>query len=329
MLKVAVFVLLSAIAGAGSITVSISDNPIFAVTPQNGAGQAGSACLTPFLGSQNCVTGLQPSDSFGGAQSSASSQPLPLTAEGQLTGAFPGAESSTATYGNQAANYNSLFVFPSVSVSFAPAGATGSADVNVSQNANDFLAENADVALILGLTGISSASFNLDAVAGTMNLSASSGVSGDIVLSYRGAFCTDCGPGGTVSYSGDLIDFVFLNGVVITSSNTLGLALPAVGSAANFALSSLSPFEYTFPDNFANGFCCGFNGNMTNIAIQDANLVAPEPGGFLLTFAGLGALLVWRARSSDRRNRLSHQDACYTRTDAALPGSRLPSGSRA
>jgi hypothetical protein len=301
-----IFLSIGVAARAGTITISIIDSPIFAVPPQNGAGQVGSACLTPYLGSQGCVTGLQPSDSSGGALAAASSQPLPVTAQGQLAGAFPGAESSTATYGNQAANYNSLFVFPSVSVDFAPNGATGSADVNVSQNANDFLAENADVALILGLSGISSASFNLDAAAGTMNLAASSRASGTIILSYRGAFCIDCGPGGTVSYSGDLIDFVFVNGIVTVSSNTLGLALPGVGSAANFAVSSVSPFEYTFPDNFANGFCCGFNGNLTNVTIQDANLVAPEPGGFLLMLVALAfVVLLWRTRP-----RVPHRQSC-------------------
>ena len=197
-------------------------------------------------------------------------------------------------------------MFPSVTVNFDPGGANASADVSAMQYAYDpdpqfGWDEYGTVALSVSLYGNSLGSFSLDAVAGAMGLGASSGVSGSIMLSEAGYFCGYCFPYFPIRSNSVLLDFEFQNGIVTVSSNSLGLTLPGVGSPADFALSSLSPFAYTFPaigayGPFSSPVFYGFNGFITNTVSQDASLAAPEPGAFPLAFFGLGILLLTATR---------------------------------
>src|ERR1019366_9815038 len=86
--------------------------------------------------------------------------------------------------------------------------------------------------------GTSSFNFALDPATNLMTLSVLSGDSGSIRL--------------TSTYSNPpsaneavFINYVFESGIVTSSSNSLGLALPAIGASANFALTSVGPFQAT------------------------------------------------------------------------------------
>ena len=168
---------------------------------------------------------------------------------------------------------------------FAPNGADASATMVASQNADDHI-NNANITMTVDLFGTSSGSFVLDPATGTMDLTTSAGLSGDVTILGVGTICANfvaCGVPPT-RISSSLIVFSFQDGVVTASANSLGLALPAVGSAANFAFTSLSPFGITLP-NVPSSLFSGFLSTVTitEADSQSANLVAPEPGTFAVT----------------------------------------------
>jgi hypothetical protein len=303
---------------ASAITLATSDNVNLLVPPVTGSlnSYSGSACVGIPAMPPNCVGGgppstLQPSNSVtapsGSAQASSTgptnlSQPLVLTADGQINASSSAGESSGYSFSvipsTAVTNY---YLFPNISLDFAPDGLSGSASVSASQETEaqgiDYFEE---LLLQIDLNGSSSGGFTLDSNTNIMSLTAPPGDSGFISLYAQGTSA-----GGVQSTT--LIDFEFQNGVVTVANNTLGLALPTVGTSADFLLNSVTPFQASLPaispgDSLV---VLTFDG-----IDQSATLATPEQGTVTLTMAGLGlGLCRVMLPFLRRRSRAAHQTA--------------------
>jgi hypothetical protein len=298
---------LIAAAYAGSITISVS-NPTFIGT--NG----GNACVTPYLGSQNCAGGVNSNSNSsitpsGSAQSSWSAElPTPPPAngvapamvQGQLVGPYAGAESSTTFDAEFQSGFNTLSFFPTISINFDPEGADGSAQVTVTENNTDFQSYSATLTLTVLLSGSSAGSFTFDAATAVMNLQAPAGGIGSFGVGWTAGYCLGdpCNPRAFPFHASGTV-----SGTTVQNNVT--------GYSQIFPPVSVPGFGQVF-----NGV---FQGTTTDTISQQASLITPEPGTFSLISVAFGSLLLVCGR---RRKR-------YTQTNAALSGTGLPSAAAA
>jgi hypothetical protein len=255
-------------ANGGTIIISSSDNVVLTVPPVPGSlSGIGFACVGS---SMICNDGVgAASISIPGAQASASgpadlTQPLTLSANGRVSG--PGAEESGYNFTvTPSSTVTSEYLFPSISLNFAPDGLLGNASILAYQ---DTEGSNLDEVLELQVyfSGDANGSFTFDPSSNLMSLFAPVGDDGEIFLSSPG------------EAPGPVIAFLFHNGRVIQSNNNLGLALPSVSSAANFSV-IVDPFQFSFPGLSSN--------QIVDSLVQSASLTAPEPGTAWLMLVGI------------------------------------------
>jgi hypothetical protein len=274
------FVAFSAVASAGAITISASDD--LSSAPWTAAGASGyslsctsAGCFQGGPGSGTSGYSLSSySDAFGVAQVSASApttlgDPLILSADGSFSGSASGRGFSTISPDPTTAPVTTLYLYPTISIDFAPGGSTGEAEATINNSTSGLETLGIDAYM----TGNANGSFSFDPSTGVMSLVAPAGDSGDVLVGGVGV---------------TLILFEFENGIVTASQNSLGLVLPAVGASASFQLTSVPQFQASFPssDDYDLG------GSVT----IDATITTPEPGSFFLALAALGAFFRRRAK---------------------------------
>lgn len=326
LIKGITFLFLAIPASAGTIAISVVNPVSFTVPPAIGSLQnySGSACVTISGTGSNCVSGvppstIQPTNTLTGAIGTASasatgptnlSQPLVLTANGQIEMANVHSSASPALVVGEDSAYSfsvrpsesvtEYQIFPQVSIDFQPVGLLGQAQVTASQLLQTPLDEdpsNAFFVLQVNLTGRTKAAFAIDPAAGLMSLSALPGISGAIELvSTYNQF-------GSPAQITPLISFRFAydsnaGGSLVTfSSNTLGLALPGVGDSPNFSV-PVDAFRATLPPV---GPADAQGINLFNAVGQGASLATepiPEPSTVILLLSGsVLALRRWRRRT--------------------------------
>jgi hypothetical protein len=263
-------------ANGGTIIISTSDNVVLTVPPVPGSlSGIGSAAvgipLNPLMG----VDGVgEVSISILGAQASASgpvdlSQPLTLTANGQVN--MPGLETSAYNFTVVPSSaVMSEYLFPSISLNYAPDGLLGYASIQAYQEVEDPTNGNNELlSLQVQFSGGGNGSFTFDPSTNLMSLVAPVGGSGYIYLSSSGN-----------ASGGPVLIFEFLNGGIFESYNNLGLTIP---NALDFSV-TVDPFQFSFP-----GFS-DFTYNTTDALIQEASLTAPEPATAWLIVSGIAAL---------------------------------------
>ena len=215
----------------------------------------------------------QPQSSIPGAQASASgpadlTQPLTLTANGRVSG--PGVEESGYNFTvTPSSTVTSEYLFPSISLNFAPDGLLGNASILAYQDTEGL---NLDELLELQVyfSGDANGSFTFDPSSNLMSLRL------PLWVMTKGLSLSSPGEA-----PGPVAAFLFHNGTVIQSYNNLGLALPSVSSAANFSV-IVDPFQFSFP---------GLSPyQIVDSLVQTASLTAPEPGTAWLILSGIAAL---------------------------------------
>jgi hypothetical protein len=262
-------ILLSRPLSGGAITVSVSNTANLPVASLPGSfGNGTSACIylktpassqcagSPAIPPGQAAVTLNTIDASGSASATGPTdltQSLTITANGEISSQFPGGPVSgnmltgSSDYGFStvaSALVTNLYLFPSISINFAPGGLVGNAEAFAEQSAEaQTIPQSATAVLDIDvfLQGTVSASFFLDPMTNTMGLFVLPGDSGSI--NVGGAYVS----GGPIGQSFPLINYAFQNSIVTTSFNSLGFALPAVGNPANFLVSSVGPFEMSFP----------------------------------------------------------------------------------